>query len=262
MANEVKSEIRDVVSAVDVYFTPERRCFSRASSSGDSEKVSKNDKSDRYTPGSSSETVIQMIKKSSSSSRLSDEELSQSTEKPCQNKLLTSNVTSVSSQDSGINLSFHELEHGEYARRSSAERQPFYNEKLKKRTLHRHSENSDSSESDKSSNESVNSTKWICPPKNIWQPTVEAMQEYEMIKNGDKIMICLSGGKDSLTLLHALLQYQSMVLNKGVVFTIAAVIIDPEVSGCDPCVLIPHLKALGVHYIINDDSDLIRNRGE
>ncbi|KAI4462812.1 sulfurtransferase-related [Holotrichia oblita] len=262
MANEVKSEIRDVVSAVDVYFTPERRCFSRASSSGDSEKVSKNDKSDKYTPGSSSETVIQMIKKSSSSSRLSDEELSQSTEKPCQNKLLTSNVTSVSSQDSGINLSFHELEHGEYARRSSAERQPFYNEKLKKRTLHRHSENSDSSESDKSSNESVNSTKWICPPKSIWQPTVEAMQEYEMIRNGDKIMICLSGGKDSLTLLHALLQYQSMVLNKGVVFTIAAVIIDPEASGCDPCILIPHLKALGVHYIINDESDLIRNRGE
>lgn len=258
MANEVKSEIRDVVSAVDVYFTPERRCFSRGSSSSDSDKVSKTDTTDKYTPGSSSETVIQMIKKSNSSSRLSDEELSQSVEKPCQNKLLTSNVTSVSSQDSGINLSFHELEHGEFVRRSSAERQTSHNEKMKKTLLHRHSENSDSSESDKSSNESTNSSKWICPPKTIWQPMVEAMQEYEMIKNGDKVMICLSGGKDSLSLVHALLQYQSMAMSKGVVFTMSAVTIDPEYAGCDPCLLMQHLKALGVNYLLNDDGDIFK----
>lgn len=257
MANEVKSEIRDVVSAVDVYFTPERRSYSRASSAGDSEKCPKIDKYEHYTPGSSSETVIQVINKSNSANRLSDEE--SSLEKPCKNKLLTSTVTSLSSQDSGINLSFHEHDQDYANRRSSSEsatsRQ--LGDKLKS-TLEIHSESSDNSELEKSSSsEASGSIKWICPPKNIWQSSVEAIQEYEMIRNGDRVMVCLSGGKDSLSLLHTLLQYQSIAQNKGIVFNIGAVTVDPEIAGCDPCVLIPHLKSLGVHYIIEDHNNKI-----
>lgn len=65
-------------------------------------------------------------------------------------------------------------------------------------------------------------------------------------------MVCLSGGKDSLTLLHTLLQYQSHAQKEGVLFSIGAITVDPDSSGCDPCILIPHLKSLGVHYIIDD----------
>jgi len=65
-------------------------------------------------------------------------------------------------------------------------------------------------------------------------------------------MVCLSGGKDSLTLLHTLLQYQSHIQKEGVLFSIGAITVDPDSTGCDPCVLIPHLKSLGVHYIIDD----------
>ena len=34
------------------------------------------------------------------------------------------------------------------------------------------------------------------------------MQEYSMIRDGDRVLLCLSGGKDSLSLLHVLHQYQ------------------------------------------------------
>lgn len=252
MANEVKSEIRDVVSAVDVYFTPDRRSYSRASSTGESEKCSKYE---HYTPGSSSETVIQMINKSNSTTRLSDEE--NSSDKSYKNKLLTSTVTSLSSQDSGINLSFHEQESHDYAnRRSSTEStSKQIGDKLKS-TLEIHSESSDNSEHDKSNSSEDVIVKWISPPKNIWQSCVEAIQEYEMIRNGDKVMVCLSGGKDSLSLLHTLLQYQSFVQSKGIVFTIGAITINPDIAGCDPLILLPHLKSIGVDYIIEDHNEI------
>lgn len=37
--------------------------------------------------------------------------------------------------------------------------------------------------------------------------TRKAVDEYKMIEKGDKIVTCISGGKDSLTLLYALAHY-------------------------------------------------------
>ena len=36
----------------------------------------------------------------------------------------------------------------------------------------------------------------------------QAIEEYQMIEEGDKIAVCLSGGKDSITLLNALKEYK------------------------------------------------------
>ncbi|XP_065157950.1 uncharacterized protein [Atheta coriaria] len=254
MANEVKSEFRDAFNAVDVYITPDKRSFSRASSSGDSEKGANSAisttsaKEDRYTPGSSSETVIQMINKSNSTNGLNDDDhVLMKKMMPCYMH------TNLSSQDSGINLSFQEHEGQEYTRRPSSTESRSERARNMKLHLKIHSESEDKPEEINS--EEVSSCKWSCPPKNIWEGTIEAIDEFEMIRNGDRVMVCLSGGKDSLSLLHTLLQYQSVVLTKGVEFSIGAVTIDSDEPGCDPCVLVQHLKSLGVHYVLDGHNE-------
>jgi len=51
-------------------------------------------------------------------------------------------------------------------------------------------------------------SKWHSPPKEIFKPFLEAMEEFEMVTEGDRVLVCLSGGKDSLSLLHTMRQYQ------------------------------------------------------
>jgi tRNA 2-thiocytidine biosynthesis protein TtcA len=59
-----------------------------------------------------------------------------------------------------------------------------------------------------------------------------------MIKDGDKVLIALSGGKDSVSLIHVLRHFQSVAPIK---FDIGAVTIDPQVYEYNPRPLIPYL---------------------
>ncbi len=52
----------------------------------------------------------------------------------------------------------------------------------------------------------------------------KAIEEYKMIEEGDKIAICLSGGKDSITMLHA---FKSLQRFYPKYFDIIAISIDP-----------------------------------
>ena len=83
----------------------------------------------------------------------------------------------------------------------------------------------------------------------------KAIEEYKMIADGDRILVCLSGGKDSLSLLHTLHQYQFRARASGVHFTLGAVTVDPKTSSYDPSPLIPYLKALGVPYYFEEQSE-------
>lgn len=52
----------------------------------------------------------------------------------------------------------------------------------------------------------------------------KAIEEYHMIEEGDKIAVCLSGGKDSITMLHAFKALQRFYPKK---FELIAISIDP-----------------------------------
>ena len=94
-----------------------------------------------------------------------------------------------------------------------------------------------------------NSAKWKCPSKEIFKPFVEAVTEFSMIKDGDRLLVCLSGGKDSLSLLHCVKQYQFYAASQGIRFQFGAVTVDPMSSAYDPRPLIPYLAQLGVEYL-------------
>jgi len=82
-------------------------------------------------------------------------------------------------------------------------------------------------------------------PKKLRHLTGKAINDYLMIREGDKLLLGLSGGKDSLSLLHVLLHFQR---HAPIKFELAAMTVDPQSKDFDPSPLIPYLKSIGVEY--------------
>ena len=81
--------------------------------------------------------------------------------------------------------------------------------------------------------------------KKILHQTGKALIDHHMINEGDRVLLGLSGGKDSLALLHLLIHFQQVAPIK---FELAAVTIDPQTGTFDPSPLIPYMKLLGIEY--------------
>ena len=83
-------------------------------------------------------------------------------------------------------------------------------------------------------------------PQKLYRNMAMAVSQWGMIKQGDKVLLGLSGGKDSLALLHCLLALKQKYPPGS--WELACATVDPGSEAFNPKPLIPYLESLGVKY--------------
>ena len=88
--------------------------------------------------------------------------------------------------------------------------------------------------------------------KKLRRQVGNAVVDYGMIEDGDKVMVCVSGGKDSFTLLDVLMNLR---LNAPVHFDLVAVNLDQKQPGFPEHVLPEYFEEIGIEYhILEEDT--------
>jgi len=93
--------------------------------------------------------------------------------------------------------------------------------------------------------------------KRILRAAAQAIQDFRLIEDGDRIMVAVSGGKDSYTLLHVLMRLRERA---PIDFDLVAVNLDQGQPGYPAHVVEGHFQAVGVPYrmITRDTYSVVR----
>jgi len=89
----------------------------------------------------------------------------------------------------------------------------------------------------------------IVIPKLLVKPVGRAINDFEMIKDGDKILLAVSGGKDSLSLFHILRHFKR---HAPIHFDLGVVTIDPQVEGFEPQALDTFFNKFDTPYFFEE----------
>ncbi len=92
-------------------------------------------------------------------------------------------------------------------------------------------------------------------PKRLLRPAGRAIADFAMIQPGDRVLLGVSGGKDSLSLLHILYQLRR---HAPIDFALGAITVDPMVEGFDPSTLRGHMDRLGLPWFYRREPILER----
>ena len=86
-------------------------------------------------------------------------------------------------------------------------------------------------------------------PKLLLKPVGRAISDFGMIKSGDKILLAVSGGKDSLSLFHILRHFQR---HSPVKCELGVITVDPQVEGFEPQALEAFFKQFDTPYFFEE----------
>lgn len=85
--------------------------------------------------------------------------------------------------------------------------------------------------------------------KDILHEVGSLIAEYSLIEQGDRVMVAVSGGKDSHALLHILLDLQAKA---PIEFSVVAYTLDQKQPGFDASALVAYYEEIGVEYVLGE----------